>query len=95
MKKAFSVLYILFALYWGANYVFAENTAVRNYSVTVQNGETVWEIAQRHAGGQEDVREVISRIIDANDLQGKYIYPGQVLIVPVAVRAEEAVLVSR
>ncbi len=95
MKKIFAILYAFFAIYCGASYVFAENLAVRNYSVTVQNGETVWSIARKYSHGQEDVREVVNRIIAANELQGKYIYPGQVLKVPAAVRAEDAVLVVK
>lgn len=52
-------------------------------TVVVSNGDNLWQIASRHAGEKEDVREVVYRISRANDLKTKDIFPGQVLKVPV------------
>ena len=51
-------------------------------TVVVNNGDTLWDIASRYTGEKEDVREVMYRINRANDLNAKYVYPGQVLKVP-------------
>lgn len=45
----------------------------------------MWEIACRHTEAREDVRDVIFRIEQANKLNSKHIYPGQVLRVPLRV----------
>lgn len=85
---------ILFALafacvaYAGVGDVFADEPVYRNYSVTVAQGDTLWDIAWRHTENKEDVREVMHRISRANALQSSYIYPGQVLQVPL--RAESS-----
>ena len=61
-----------------------------NYMVTVCHGDTVWSIAERWSDKDEDIRDVMSRILKENHLESKYIYPGQVLKVPVkAIKAKE------
>ncbi|MFZ5824410.1 MAG: LysM peptidoglycan-binding domain-containing protein [Bacillota bacterium] len=47
----------------------------------VAPGDTLWEIAARHAG-RKDVREVIYLIEQANELKSSAIQPGQVLFIP-------------
>lgn len=54
---------------------------------TVQTGETVWEIAERLADCQcKPFNEFVYEISEKNNLQGKYIRPGDVLIIPLWVR---------
>ena len=65
--------------------MFADEPVYKEYTVTVAEGETLWEIAGRHTEAREDVREVIFRIEQANKLNSKHIYPGQVLKVPLRV----------
>ena len=83
---------ILFALAFacvasvGLGDVFADEPVYHNYSVTVAQGDTLWDIAWRHTENKEDVREVMHRISRANALQSSYIYPGQVLQIPVRVQ---------
>jgi nucleoid-associated protein YgaU len=50
-------------------------------SVVVQPGDTLWSIAGTVAG-TADVREVVGRIQELNDLQGTVLIPGQVLELP-------------
>ena len=79
---------ILFAIafasvvYAASGDLFAATPVYRNYSVTVAQGDTLWDIACRHAEGKEDVRVVMDRIAKANKLKSGHIYPGQVLNVP-------------
>ena len=64
---------------------FADEPAYRYQSVTVCSGDTMWDIAARWADDGEDVRQVMYRICEANSLESKHVYPGQVLRVPVRV----------
>jgi nucleoid-associated protein YgaU len=50
-------------------------------SVTVEQGDSLWVIAQRLAP-ERDPRDVIHEIRELNGLGGNLIQPGQVLLVP-------------
>ncbi|TFV47509.1 LysM peptidoglycan-binding domain-containing protein [Blastococcus sp. TF02A-35] len=50
-------------------------------SVVVERGDTLWGIALSVAG-DDDVREVVDRIVELNSLEGGEIVPGQVLVLP-------------
>ncbi|MBQ7317577.1 MAG: LysM peptidoglycan-binding domain-containing protein [Phascolarctobacterium sp.] len=65
------------------NMVFADEPVYYNQKVTVHSGDTMWSIAHRWSDDKEDVREVMHRICEANNLKSKHIYPGQVLTIPV------------
>jgi LysM repeat protein len=51
--------------------------------VTVSKGDTLWFIAKNHNYIKTDIREVIYYIEKINNLENKYIHPGQVLAIPV------------
>ena len=74
------------AIYAGAGDLFAVTPVYRDYSVTVAQGATLWDIACRHAEGKEDVRLVMERIAKANKLDVGHIYPGQVIKVPLRIQ---------
>ena len=50
--------------------------------VVVQPGQTLWQIAGQVAPDR-DLRDVVSRISDLNDLTSPLVAPGQALVVPV------------
>lgn len=60
-------------------------------SVSVEPGQTVWQLASVAAGDNTDVRQVMDSILKENGLTGTSdIRPGQVLRLPVAPgRAEQ------
>jgi LysM repeat protein len=51
--------------------------------VTVQPGESLWQLARR-AAPDDDPREVVARIRQLNDLESPHLQPGQQLVLPVA-----------
>ena len=59
-------------------------------SHTVQTGETVWEIAEQYAPAQtKTFNEFVFEIQEKNQLAGKYIHPGDKLVIPMWVRAKK------
>ena len=95
MKKFLSIICCACFLYAGYSAVFADEPVYKEYKVTVAEGETLWEIAGRHTEAREDVREVIFRIEQANKLNSKQIYPGQVLKVPLRVHDNGLMVAER
>jgi len=59
----------------------ASPTPVRTLSVTVQQGDSLWVIAERTAP-DTDPREVVLSIQELNGMRSNTIQPGQVLLVP-------------
>ena len=56
MKKFLSIICCACFLYAGYSAVFADEPVYKEYTVTVAEGETLWEIAGRHTEAREDVR---------------------------------------
>ncbi|MDY2638039.1 MAG: LysM peptidoglycan-binding domain-containing protein [Phascolarctobacterium sp.] len=83
------------AIYAGAGDLFAATPVYRDYSVTVAQGDTLWDIACRHAEAKEDVRLVMERITKANHLDAGRIYPGQVIKVPLRMQESGLMIATK
>ncbi len=83
MNKILAILCLSFTLYNGMNLAFTADPVYYNQKITVSSGDTMWSIANQWSDEKEDVREVMHRICQANNLTNKHIYPGQVLTIPV------------
>jgi LysM domain. len=55
--------------------------AVEATTVSVMEGDTVWNLAAEFAP-QRDRREVVKEITEMNDLRGSVLIPGQQIFVP-------------
>lgn len=63
---------------------------ITNITYTVQTGDTVWAIAEQFADCQaKPFNEFVWMIGDRNNLAGKYIKPGDQLIIPLWTRAKK------
>jgi len=87
MKKAerFAVEILMIAtLIFIAGYVLAQPKTEMHYTQhTVQAGDTVWAIAEHYFDGQVmPMSEFVFCIQAKNNLAGKYIRPGDVLVIP-------------
>ena len=57
---------------------------------TIQTGETVWEIAEKYSDRQrKPLNEFVYSIQQENTLTGRYIHPGDVLVIPLAVPVQK------
>ncbi|MBB4933119.1 hypothetical protein F4561_003939 [Lipingzhangella halophila] len=52
-------------------------------TVVVEDGDTLWEIAEETRPG-EDPRRTVHEIVELNDLDGSDVNPGQEIVVPVS-----------
>ncbi len=61
-----------------------ESAQVPKYiEICVRSGDTLWSLADEHGAQNVDKRKIIYEISTINNLDDSYIYPGQVLKVPV------------
>ncbi len=67
-----------------AQQVHAGGTAVPTEPYRVVSGDTLWDLADERTEAGEDVRSVVRLIQRLNDLNGGYITPGQVIVLPAA-----------
>lgn len=87
MKKAerFAVEILMIAtLIFIAGYVLAQPKTEMHYTQhVVRAGDTVWAIAEHYFDGQVmSMNEFVFCIQAKNNLAGKYIRPGDVLVIP-------------
>lgn len=85
------VVLAILALFMCTQIGWSYQTSQEFVSVTVEPGQTVWQLASVAAGDDTDVRQVMDSILKENGLTGTSdIRPGQVLRLPVAPgRAEQ------
>ncbi len=57
--------------------------------IMVNEGDTLWAIAEKSSSESEDIRLKIHAIIEENNLRGAIIFPGETLRVPVSVPYSE------
>ncbi len=55
---------------------------MRYTEVTVEEGDTLWELAKIYGSGEKDLREVIYDICTLNGIKAGDIQPGQTLLIP-------------
>lgn len=69
--------------------VFASLATIKAYSkdipqfdyINVKEGDTLWSIASDYADNNE-IREIVYEISQANNIQGASIYPGDIIKIP-------------
>ncbi len=73
-----------FVIFSGQSVATAElGETVPTRTVVVGEGDTLWEIADRVGGEDEDLREVVHQIEKLNSLSGPVLEVGQEIAVPV------------
>jgi hypothetical protein len=71
----------LFAINGGGATASLEGSTVPFEYVTVESGQTMWQLAEDLAP-QSDPRDVIAEIVQFNQLEGSELYAGQELAIP-------------
>ncbi len=75
---------LLLALLWPVAARSARPSAPRRpVLVQVQYGDTLWTLARKYGDPEQDTREVVFRLQEANGLESADLQPGQRLQVPV------------
>jgi LysM repeat protein len=78
-----AVLFGAFSLGRSVSEAAAPSAQPAPHLVTVEQGDSLWTLAQRVAP-DNDPREVVALIRDLNDLSSAGLVPGQQLVLPVA-----------
>lgn len=83
-----------FILLIAGNFIFMEEEVYSYHKVTVTHGDTLWEIAGKYTAEHEDIREVVFRICEENDLADQDIQPGQIIRIPVSAGVETGLMMA-
>ena len=67
---------------------FKKPVVLREVSVEVSEGDTLWTIADRFTDNSVDIRNTIYKIREFNCLNTSEIYPGDVIIIPLEMIGE-------
>jgi len=81
--RIFCFLVFFFAVIFMQNkFLYSYNYPKTQY-VTIQNGDSLWNIAQRYKAKNDDTRTFIERVKEMNKLERSELTVGQQLNVPV------------
>ena len=53
------------------------------FTISVKQGDTLWEIAKTYGSGDRDIRDLIYDICQINDIKASDLRAGQTLLIPV------------
>ncbi|MEJ6950552.1 cell division suppressor protein YneA [Natronospora cellulosivora (SeqCode)] len=77
---------LLILLILSTSIFFAVNSQsselIQYEEVTVQEGDTLWSIANNYNTNNQDTRRIISQIKSFNNLDGVILQPGQIIKIP-------------
>ncbi|GAA0339039.1 hypothetical protein GCM10008967_31640 [Bacillus carboniphilus] len=85
-KHSFSILFLLFA--WILAFVYiqltAETSADNYQSITINKGDTLWEIASTYQEeANHSIQSFIAWVEDMNNIDVNSIKPGDQIVIPV------------
>ncbi|WP_427338722.1 cell division suppressor protein YneA [Caloranaerobacter sp. DY30410] len=58
-------------------------TYTQYINVEVKAGDTLWDIARKNNSNKEDIRKLVYKIMELNDLDTAKIKPGDIIKVPI------------
>ncbi|MGE5474625.1 MAG: LysM peptidoglycan-binding domain-containing protein [Ignavibacteriales bacterium] len=82
--RVFCFLIFFFAVIFMQNKFLYSYDYPKTQCVIVQDGDSLWSIAQKHKVKYDDTRDFVERIKEINKLDGSQLTKGQELMVPVA-----------
>jgi LysM repeat protein len=59
------------------------DAAAKPQHITVESGDTIWDIASEYKPENTDIRKAVDEICQANDIQADELQAGQDLVIPV------------
>ncbi len=66
-------------------YKISGNKMIEYREITVEDGDSLWNIALKHSDGSNDLREIVYEIKKFNNLKDVVLQPGQKLKIPVKI----------
>lgn len=89
-KRFISFLLLTFIVIITIIFVFARTSKVysstykENYiAIIIKEGDTLWDIAIKNTPEKYDIRQMVYEIIEFNQMEDAYIYPGDLIKIPI------------
>lgn len=78
-----AIFLISLILFFSRDKVHSSSYDESFYEVEISQGDTLWNIALKYLPEKTDVRSLVYDIGKVNDMQSYYIYPGDVIKIPI------------
>lgn len=59
-----------------------DNSETNLISVCIESGDTLWQLSNKYASRDMDIRDYINKVIEINQLKSVNIKPGQIINFP-------------
>ncbi|MBU5437630.1 LysM peptidoglycan-binding domain-containing protein [Tissierella sp. MSJ-40] len=77
------VIAIIFLSLLSNNKAYSSNYKTAYIEVAIKEGDTLWNIALKHLQEKQDLRKLIFEIKQFNEMESSYIYPGDIIKIPI------------
>ena len=74
---------IILMIIWAASTLGNSQKQINYKTITVENGQSLWEIARNNYGPEYDLRKIIYKIKKINKLENAVLHPGQEIKLPI------------
>ena len=88
-RKFISFLLLVFIVVIFITFIFVKNNKVyssiyekKYIKIKIEEGDTLWNIAIKTMPEEYDVRKMVFEIMELNQMENPYIYPGDLIKVP-------------
>ena len=83
-------MFLVFAITIFITFIFVSNNKVYSSTykenfieILVEEGDTLWNIALKNMPEKYDVRKMVYEIMEFNQMKDAYIYPGDLVKIPI------------
>ncbi len=83
MTSIFTIIIVILLSFLLKNKAHSSYYEIEYHEITVIEGDTLWEIANKYLPEDIDIRRAIYDIEKINGIDNGYIYPGNIIKIPI------------